>query len=78
MMPFKKSKKGPMSKKHLCASCYLQGKGEHTLNPKDFGVVNAEDYYDKYVSQGTSTRRLKCHEQSGAKVPSSTAGNPGR
>ena len=36
------------------------------------------DYYNKLVSQGMWTRCLQCQKQSGVKVPSSTAGNPGR
>ena len=67
-----------MSMKHLCASCYLRGKGEYMLNAKDFGVTSADDYYSKYVSQGAWTRCLQCQEQCGVKVPSSSAGNPGR
>ena len=75
---FQEEKKDPMSMKHLCASCYLQGKGEYMLNAKNFGVTSADDYYSKYVSQGAWTRCLQCQKQSGVKVPSSSAGNPGR
>ena len=70
-------KKDPMSTRHLCTRCYLQGKGEYMLSARDFGVANADDFYPKYVSQGMWTRCLQCQEQSGVKVPSSTAGNRG-
>ena len=71
-------KKDPMSTRRLCTSCYLQGKGEYMLSARDFGVANADDFYPKYVSQGMWARCLQCQEQSGVKVPSSMASNPGR
>ena len=74
---FEEEKKDPMSTKHLCASCYPQGKGEYMLNARDTGVANADAYCDEYVSQGMWVRCFECQEQSGAAAPPSTSGHPG-
>ena len=59
-------KNDPMAIKHICASCYLQGKKQYMLDAASFGVQNADDFYPKYVSQGGWTRCLDCQKAVGA------------
>ena len=58
----------PLGIKHLCTSCYLQGKNSYMLGAKEFGVTRPEDFYNKYISQGCWTRCLQCQKDHGVKI----------
>ena len=58
----------PVALKHICASCYLQGKKKYMLDAASFGVQKVDDFYPKYVSQGMWTRCLDCQKAVGADV----------
>ena len=57
--------KNPLDTKHRCTSCYLRGREEYKLPPKDFGITCRSEYYGKYVAQGAWTRCLQCQTESG-------------
>ena len=55
----------PMELKHLCTSCYFQGKQEFMRPAKAFGITRRQEYYTKYVEQGAWTRCLQCQKAAG-------------
>jgi len=54
-----------MELKHLCTSCYFQGKQEFMRPAKAFGITRRQEYYTKYVKQGAWTRCLQCQKAAG-------------
>ena len=53
----------PLRVNHSCTSCYLQGKTSYMLPAKEFGITKPQDFYSKYISQGSWTRCLQCQQQ---------------
>lgn len=58
----------PMTSKHLCTSCYLQGINCYMLVASQFGMKEASDFYPMYVSQGRWSRCLQYQQNSGVHI----------
>ena len=56
----------PLKAHHLCVSCALQGKPQTRLPAKAFGVVRSQDFFPKYLEQGSWTRCLQCQAEANA------------
>ena len=56
----------PMKQKYLCTSCYLHKAKPYEHPIQDFGVLKREEFFAKYVSQGSWTRCLQCQKKYGA------------